>query len=80
MKRQGCSATVQVTELLVRTALPDFRKAQLHEKGHDFSRLQDWHLAHRSRHFHGLGPDEHAVEPRVAFLEKHLDDLLQIGP
>lgn len=79
MKRHGRPATVGMPKLSMRTALSNLNKPQLPEKRHDFARLQDWHLAHKSRHFDGLRPDKHALETGIAFLEKHLDDFLQIG-
>ena len=80
MKRHGRPATVHVSELLVRTALPDFRKPQLPKERHDLAWLQNWHFAHGSRHFDGLCPHEDALELGVTPFEQHLNHFLKIGP
>ena len=69
MKRHGCAAAVHVPKLLMRAALSNYGKPQLPEMHHDFARLQNWYLAHGSRYFDGLRPDEHALEVRITFLE-----------
>ena len=79
MKWHGRSPTIAVSKLLMGAALPNLDEAQLPEERDDLARLQDRNLAHRSRHFDGLGPDEHALEAWRAIFEKHLNDLLQIG-
>ena len=58
------SATVDVSKLLMRAALPNLDEAQLSEERDDLARLQDRNPAHRSRHLDGLRPDEHALEVR----------------
>ncbi len=56
--------TVRVPKLLMRTALPNRSKPQLSEKRYNFTRLQDWHLAHGSCHVDGLRPNELTPAPR----------------
>lgn len=79
MKRNRRAAAIWMPELLMRTALPHFDKAELPEKRDNFARFQNWRLAHGLRHFDGLCADEHAVESRIAFLEEHFDHFLEIG-
>ena len=78
MKRYGRPTTVHMPKLSMRASLSNFRKPQLVEKRNDLAGLENRRLRHGLRHFDGLSPDEFALEPGIAFLEEHLDYLLEI--
>ena len=47
MKRDGGSAAVRMTELLVRAALPNFLEPEGTQNGCDLARLEDGKPSHR---------------------------------
>ncbi len=80
MKGDGGATAVRMPELLVRSALPCLGEAHSFEYRHDLSRLKNRSIRHVSVHGDGLDTGELGFKYRIAILEKHLDDLLQIGP
>ena len=78
MKRHGCSTTVDMPKLSMRTSLSDFCKPQLPKKRDDLARLENRRLCHGLRHFDGLRPNELTFESGIAFLEQHLDYFLKV--
>ncbi len=47
VKRNGCRSAVCMSELLVRTTLPDLSKAESGENLHDFLRFENGNRTHR---------------------------------
>jgi len=67
-----------MAELLVRIALAYFDKTQSVENRDDFARFEDRNAGH-SVNDDGLRADELGLELRLAVIQQHCDDFLQIG-
>jgi len=67
-----------MTELLVRTTLPDFDEPEPLKARDDLTRLENRQRTH-SGDANRLGPDELRFEVRLSVLEKHGDNLCEVG-
>lgn len=76
MNRNGRGAAIGVTELLVRTTLPDFGETEARKDGDDLTRLEDRNTGHLNDY--GVGPDELGLQLRLAILEQHGDHFAEI--
>lgn len=79
MKRDGSASPARVTELFVRTALPNFGKAERYENGDDLIRLEDWDIPHQSGDCHVLNAYEFGLQGWFAIFEKHCEYLLEVS-
>jgi len=74
----GCSSTIGVTKLTMRTLLPNFDKIKIFRNPHDFSRFQDRSTAHRLTNGNCLGAYELCFQMGFSIFQKHGNDLLKI--
>jgi hypothetical protein len=78
MERHGSATAVGMAELPVGTTLPDFREAVRLQEGDDFSRFQNWNVAHSQATWivrTSTNSDSRFGPP---VLQKHLDDLSEV--
>ena len=79
MEWNGGAPAVGMTKLFVRTALTNLDKPKRNQNGNDLRRLQDRDVSHPSSDCDILNSDELGFEYRLAILEKHRNDFLEIA-
>lgn len=78
MKWNCCAPAVGVAILFVRTALTNFNKPETLQYCNNFGRFKDRKVSHLSRDLYPLRSDELTLEFRLAILEEHFNNFLQI--
>ena len=79
VKRNSCAATGGIAELLMRSALTDFGKAEFDENRYDFAGLEDGNIAHVSGDSDVLNPNEFGLQDGFAVFQKHCNDVMQVA-
>lgn len=79
VNRHGRRTSVSVSELLVRSALPDFHETERHKEGDHLAWLEDGSGQHvTSRHDDGLGTDEFGLHCRLSVVKEHGDNFPKV--
>ena len=79
MNRNSGSASVCMSELLMRSSLPDFDESESVQDRHHLMRLQNWD-AHNSIHLNRFSAHELGFMGRFTVFEQHGNNLSHILP
>jgi hypothetical protein len=79
MKGNRCAAACVISELLVRTSLADFGKAEFDKNCDDLIGFEDGNIAHDSSDGYVLNPDKLRLKYGFAIFQKHCDDIVQVA-
>lgn len=78
MERHCSASALDVSKLLMRTTLADFRETERNENSDDLTRFENRNVPHRLRNSHVLDADKLGLKFWLPIFKKHCDDFLKV--